>query len=288
MRLFQAAVFVDAGYLFAQASVALTGEKQPRTSVQLNPAATISALKTAAREAADGARLLRIYWYDGVSPARGMSAEQTNLGQMSDVKLRLGFINNFGQQKGVDSLIVTDLIELARNRAISDAVILSGDEDIRVGVQVAQTFGVRVHLIGIKPARGSQAMTLLQECDTTREWDAGVVGGMVSLGSPKSARIVPAATMNLIADSAKHPAAQLGQCTPEVQAAFEVEVAESLDSLDAAQRLQFRSAIEAARGALPPELDRPLLARTRNRLGRDLEDFERRALRRLLSDKLAT
>ena len=46
-----------------------------------------------------------------------------------------------GRQKGVDSLIVTDLIELARNHAISDAVLLAGDEELRIGVQIAQSLG---------------------------------------------------------------------------------------------------------------------------------------------------
>src|SRR5580704_9640346 len=58
------------------------------------------------------------------------------------------------------------MIALARNRAISDAVLVSGDEDLRVGVQQAQEFGVRVHLVGIKPSRGSQSLFLLQEADT--------------------------------------------------------------------------------------------------------------------------
>ena len=79
------------------------------------------------------------------------SQEQLDLAHSDDVKLRLGFINEYGQQKGVDSLIVTDLVELARNHAISDAVILSGDEDIRIGVQIAQSFGVRAHLTGSGP-----------------------------------------------------------------------------------------------------------------------------------------
>jgi hypothetical protein len=30
-------------------------------------------------------------------------------------------VNSSGEQKGVDSLIVTDLIDLARNRGITDA-----------------------------------------------------------------------------------------------------------------------------------------------------------------------
>jgi hypothetical protein len=42
---------------------------------------------------------------------------------LQDVKVRLGFVNSVGEQKGVDWLIVTDMIALARNRAISDAAL---------------------------------------------------------------------------------------------------------------------------------------------------------------------
>ena len=76
---------------------------------------------------------LRVYWYDGVIGYKGPTLQQTDLAHLDNVKLRLGFVNSFGEQKGVDSLIVTDLIELVRNHAISDAVLLSGDEDIRIG-----------------------------------------------------------------------------------------------------------------------------------------------------------
>ena len=37
-------------------------------------------------------------------------------------------------------------------------------------MQIAQSFGVRVHLLGIEPSRGSQSLALLQEADTTTEW----------------------------------------------------------------------------------------------------------------------
>ena len=88
---------------------------------------------------ASDCRLLRIYWYDGILWSNRPSIEQDVIGQSENAKLRLGLVYSRGQQKGVDSLIVTDLIELARNRAIADALILSGDEDITIGVQVAQT-----------------------------------------------------------------------------------------------------------------------------------------------------
>ena len=66
----------------------------------------------------------------------------------------------------MDSLIVTDLIELARNHAITDALILSGDGDIKIGVQAAQTFGVRIRLLCINPAMFPQVALLLRHSTT--------------------------------------------------------------------------------------------------------------------------
>ena len=102
--------------------------------------------------------------------SRGLSPEHEQLADSDDVKLRLGAISNYGKQKGVDSLIVADLIDLARNHAISDAVLLSGDEDTRIGVQIAQSFGVRVHLVGIKVPDENQSLSLMRESDTTTVW----------------------------------------------------------------------------------------------------------------------
>ena len=113
-----------------------------------NVSSLISALLEQASKQCDNPSLLRIYWYDAIQGPR-MSLEQTTLAHQVGLKLRLGSLNNAGEQKGVDSLIVTDLIELARNNAIADAVIVSGDEDLRVAVQVAQTFGVRVHVLAV-------------------------------------------------------------------------------------------------------------------------------------------
>lgn len=163
------AVFVDAGYLFAQGSNALGGSNVPRSQMKLDASAVVSELVTIANSRGAGCRLLRIYWYDGTAAGR-LSLDQSALANTDNVKLRLGQINSAGQQKGVDSLIVTDLIELARNHAISDALLLSGDEDVRVGVHIAQSFGVRVHLLGIKGKHHSQSVSMLQEADTTSLW----------------------------------------------------------------------------------------------------------------------
>lgn len=169
------AVFVDAGYLFAQGSVVLSGSSKSRTALTLNETAVIAELAGVAHAKTGGIPLLRIYWYDAARGGQGLTLDHAILAHADYIKLRLGFINSQKQQKGVDSLIVTDLIELARNRAMSDAILMSGDEDVRIGVQIAQSFGVRVHLLGIQPSRGSQSLQLLQEADTTTEWGADVV-----------------------------------------------------------------------------------------------------------------
>ena len=163
------AVFVDAGYLFAQGSLELCGRKLERRHVSLDHRALIDALKEFA-ERTSGLPLLRIYWYDGTS--QGPTSQHNTLADQADMKVRLGFVNTAGQQKGVDSLVVTDMITLARNRAMAECIHLSGDEDIRVGVQQAQEYGVRVHLLGIRPARGSQSLFLRREADSSHEWNA--------------------------------------------------------------------------------------------------------------------
>ncbi|MFD2184320.1 hypothetical protein [Rhodoplanes azumiensis] len=121
------------GYLFAQGSVALTGARQPRSSLVLDAPRAIAAITNFACERASGCDFLRAYWYDGAS-FKGLTIEQDGIAHLDNVKLRLGLLNSAGEQKGVDSLIVTDMIELARLGAICDAVLLSGDEDVRVGV----------------------------------------------------------------------------------------------------------------------------------------------------------
>jgi hypothetical protein len=94
-------------------------------AVVLDEHAAIDALKNLASTLTSGTSLLRIYWYDGASRKTGPSAEHVRLAGCNDVKIRLGFLNASGQQKGVDSLIVTDLVELARNRSVCDGVLMS-------------------------------------------------------------------------------------------------------------------------------------------------------------------
>ena len=240
------AVFVDAGYLYAAGSIALLGINAPRSMIDLNQAEIIAKLRATAAEKANDAQLLRIYWYDGAL-RRGPSPEQRRVADADDVKLRLGVVTPSGQQKGVDSLIITDLMELARNRAISDAVLLSGDEDVRIGVQRAQSFGVRVHLVGIAPTRKNQSLALMQESDTATEWDSTEIAGVLEIFDAETGK-------PMVSD--------------EIAEALDSVVAQVIRSLDPEAIRAIASLSRSAK--IPSEYDRLLLTMGGERTGSPL------------------
>lgn len=233
------AVFVDAGYVYAQGSALITGSetKKPRKFVNIDGRPIVEKLMKLAISISGKKELLRIYWYDG-APATGRSPEQIELAQLDNVKLRLGQLNSAGQQKGVDSLIVTDLMELARNNAISDAVVVTGDEDIRIGVQIAQSHGVRVHLLGIGAAtnKGSQSLTLQDEADTVTEWSkSDVETFMRYFGEP--AQPVAKAKIEKIQPTAK-PVSKPKEVAAKPTSTAPAKVIQNAMKIDAAQILK--------------------------------------------------
>ncbi|HEY8980016.1 MAG TPA: NYN domain-containing protein [Streptomyces sp.] len=164
------AIFVDAGYLYAAAGRLIAGTED-RRAFDLDAEGLLEALIDRARQVFADSRLLRVYWYDGAR-RRIHTAEQQSIAELPDVKVRLGNLNANNQQKGVDSLIRTDLESLARHRAISDAALLGGDEDLVSAVEAAQGYGARVHLWGIEAPEGrNQAEPLLWEVDSQRTLD---------------------------------------------------------------------------------------------------------------------
>ncbi|MFF5469417.1 NYN domain-containing protein [Streptomyces achromogenes] len=164
------AIFVDAGYLYAAAGRLVAGTED-RRAIDLDAEGLIEALIDRARALFADSRLLRVYWYDGAR-RRIHTAEQQAIAELPDVKVRLGNLNANNQQKGVDSLIRTDLESLARHRAISDAALLGGDEDLVSAVEAAQGYGARVHLWGVEAPEGrNQAEPLLWEVDSQRTFD---------------------------------------------------------------------------------------------------------------------
>jgi uncharacterized LabA/DUF88 family protein len=158
------AIMVDVGYIYASTGELLFSASS-RREYRVDADKLIHALIRHADDQVRG-ELLRVYWYDAARD-RVPTFDQRVIAQMPMVKLRLGNLNARGQQKGVDAQIRADMETLARYRAITDAVLVAGDEDMVPGVEAAQALGARVHLWGIEPPYGTnQAERLVWESDT--------------------------------------------------------------------------------------------------------------------------
>ena len=255
----RAAIFVDAGYYYAQGSYAAFGETLKRHFLVSAEAVFLRELEGAVRDLLPtGCEILRTYWYDGAQGG-APTPNQLVIGALPRVKLRLGRINSQGQQKGVDTLIVRDLMVLSQERSITHAFVLSGDEDLREGVAYAQDRGVVVGLLGIRGSRGtSQSSELAREADIIDE----------------------RATQAAIASLAR-------AVQPEVTvAAPVVDFVGAIDDvvkrwIDAATTTEI-AALLSAKPNIPKDIDGQLLrAVSQGALGgRLLEEDEKRAVRR--------
>jgi uncharacterized LabA/DUF88 family protein len=167
------AVMVDVGYIYAAAGELLFGTSS-RRDYRVDAVGLIQTITKHADEQFRG-ELLRVYWYDAARD-RVPTIDQRVVAQMPWVKLRLGNLNARGQQKGVDANIRADMEALARHRAITDAVLIAGDEDMVPAVEAAQAFGARIHLWGVEPPYGTnQAERLVWESDTVDVLDSAFV-----------------------------------------------------------------------------------------------------------------
>ncbi|HEX9352663.1 MAG TPA: NYN domain-containing protein [Streptosporangiaceae bacterium] len=163
------AIMIDVGYIYAAAGELLFSVGS-RREYRVDTDKLIQALTRHADGLVRG-ELLRVYWYDAARD-RVPTIDQRVIAQMARVKLRLGNLNARGQQKGVDAQIRADMEALARHRAITDAVLVAGDEDMVPAVEAAQAYGVRVHLWGVEPPFGTnQAERLVWESDTVEVLD---------------------------------------------------------------------------------------------------------------------
>lgn len=160
------AVFVDAGYLFAAGGTALFGSFRNRKGLLLKEPDDLvrSMLNLGNDQIGQSLNLLRTYWYDGAVDGIP-TPELKTISALPRFKIRLGRLSG-GGQKGVDGLIILDLINLSLNRVLDVAILLSGDEDLRETVLFAQGHGVTVVVAGIpETEKSKQSDTLVREAD---------------------------------------------------------------------------------------------------------------------------
>lgn len=261
-------MFVDAGYLYAEGGKLCCGSAK-RDRVRLTPSDARDFLADLAARAS-GVPVLRTYWYDGARDGIP-TTEQQIIAALSNVKLRLGRLNVRRQQKGVDALIYRDLMTLARERAISDAFLVAGDEDLREGVRAAQDMGVRVTLIGIEPKHGTrnQSRELASEADEVVRLGRADLEGFMSPRDPAPAQpsAAPGPPDGVVEAARRHADEWLARATED-----DVR------------------ALLASRPAIPGPLDADLLSATEAAIGSSLrgQDELRRSARRAFWDQIGT
>jgi hypothetical protein len=166
----RSALFVDAGYLLADGAMAVHGTRH-RETVSWDFSGLLQLMTNLTRERT-GLPVLRCYWYEATIEGR-RSAEHEALADLPGLKLRLGRIRP-GRREGLDSEIHRDVMTLARNGAIADAVVVSGDEDLAPVIADAQALGVRVTVVHVSTeGNWTISRVLRQECDDLIEIGSG-------------------------------------------------------------------------------------------------------------------
>jgi uncharacterized LabA/DUF88 family protein len=285
------AVMVDVGYIYAAAGELLFSTSS-RRDFRVDADKLIGALTRHADGLVRG-ELLRVYWYDAARD-RVPTIDQRVIAQMAWVKLRLGNLNARGQQKGVDAQIRADMEALARHRAINDAVLIAGDEDMVPAVEAAQAYGVRVHLWGVEPPFGTnQAERLVWEADTVEVLDRAFL-------EPYFVRqpvVAEAAAADVLTPSVPSPAELFGEHRPPHRPAPKPVAPVPPAAVEQAPRLgPDRDRVQEAgehvaqkwiltRGAdnirdllpgpiLPPVIDKELLVEAEKELGQSLRPYQ--------------
>lgn len=252
------AIFVDAAFLWASVGELLFGTND-RSRLTCDYEGLVGAL-VEATGAGTGRELLRTYWYDGAIN-KVPTQEQKRVGQLPSVKLRLGRIVG-GHQKGVDSLIVLDLLKLATAGMLDTIYLLSGDDDLTEGVREAQALGVRVVLIGASTVVPRQSEALLLEADGVELWDEGFWRPHVRLLAGEGEPAPPA--------EGRSPAGEAVHTFERVGYAFTTRWLDEASDDDVAR-------VRRSRPRIPSDIDSRLLWDTS--AGRDLSEGERVALR---------
>ena len=181
------ALFVDAGYVLADGAMAVHGTRH-RESVSWDYAGLLQFFGSIARERTS-LPLLRCYWYEATVEGR-RGPEHDTLADLPGLKLRLGRLRP-GRREGVEGEIRRDLTTLARNNAISDALLVSAEEDLAQVVADVQDLGIRVLIVHITVGGNwTISRSLRQECDDIIEIGEGhlrpyseLVAGATALGA---------------------------------------------------------------------------------------------------------
>jgi uncharacterized LabA/DUF88 family protein len=172
------ALFVDAGYVLTDGAMAVHGTRR-RESVSWDYAGLLQLFGSLATERSR-LPMLRCYWYEATVEGR-RSADHDTLADLPGVKLRVTKMRP-GRREGVEGEIHRDLTTLARNKAVSDVMVVSAEEDLAQVIADVQDMGMRVTLLNIAAdGNGTASRALRQECDDFVEINAAHLRPYVEL-----------------------------------------------------------------------------------------------------------
>jgi uncharacterized LabA/DUF88 family protein len=261
------AIFVDAGYFWVAVSKILYGEKRDRSGIFIDFCKMREKFILLLEKEFPGYEILRFYWFDGPSIENGgLSSAHMEIANLDNFNLCLGFLNTAEgsangkevKQKAVDGSIITKMITLAQNKAISDILLVSGDGDLLPGIILVQDAGIRVHCLKIASKTETISKLVRRAVDSTRIWEEKDV-------------------FDFQKDS---PVLSPDQCfSGVVIETFADAIGKTFDVIKE-RKWEDRLALIHDSSELPREVDKILLIEARCEKGADLEEEERRALRK--------
>lgn len=311
----QVAIFIDAGYLCALGSTALTGSILPRAQVQIDTSVLVDEIQVVLQDVVGNTNLLRVYWYESSTSNRMLSQEQLDIGQQNGFKLRLVSLHQDNFRSAISSSMSKDLSELGANGAISDALVVARNDTLRSGIEICQSHGVRVHMLEAFPEDDSEFSWLKSDVDTTTAWRQDILSKFLtprslspdesfdtgkhnyghaesplsaapepSLSSPQTqtaSRMMHSSTTtesDMSVELREANTFRVADLSSEITDAIHVVVNEFIDQL---YDDELKSCLEfwrTGRG-VPNSYDKSLLFECRNALDRNLTDDERLEMR---------
>jgi hypothetical protein len=179
------ALFVDAGYVLTDGAMAAHGTNQ-REAVSWDYAGLLQFLAGLAVDRT-GLPLLRCYWYEATVDGR-RTPDHDTLADLPGLSLRLGRMRP-GKREGVDTEIHRDLTTLARNRAVSDVLLVTAGDDLAQVIADVQDLGVRVIIVHISvDGNWTVSRPLRQQCDDIVEIHGGQLRPYAELTGGEPAR----------------------------------------------------------------------------------------------------
>ena len=142
-----------------------------------------------------------------------------------------------------------------------------------------------MHLVGIHPARGSQSISLRQESDTTTEWDKDLISKFMTVSGAAKRAEAAAPAQAAAEKGAIEPPAPDEKAARHDRAKVHTIVEEVIASLDTDDLAALDKYWASGAGGIPSDIDRPLLGKCRDAIGRDLLAEERRQARHFFASR---